>query len=317
MNVLMITYSQDPTAARVAEALRARGARVVRFDTDRFPGDLRLDVFANGARLRDGAVVQDLSGMDAVWYRRMLGSRRLPAGLDPRYRSACREQARVLLRSLFASLRRARWIDPVDRVQHAHHKTLQLDLARAAGLEIPDSITTNDPETARTFFEEHGRDVIVKMQSPPAVLDDSGRELVVFTHRLREEDLSTIDGLLHCPMIFQERIPKQVELRVTVVGERLFVASVEGEIADWRRDGSRARFRPDSVPADVRDSVLRLMRAYGLTYGAIDLIRTPEGRHVFLELNSAGQWGWIERETGLPIAAALADALLGEVCVGR
>jgi hypothetical protein len=36
---------------------------------------------------------------------------------------------------------------------------------------------------------------------------------------------------------------------------------------------------------------------------------TPEGRYVFLEVNPAGQYMWIESKLGLPITAALADAL--------
>jgi hypothetical protein len=42
----------------------------------------------------------------------------------------------------------------------------------------------------------------------------------------------------------------------------------------------------------------------------LDLIVTPGGDTVFLELNAAGQWAWIEAATGLPIAAAIAEELL-------
>lgn len=37
---------------------------------------------------------------------------------------------------------------------------------------------------------------------------------------------------------------------------------------------------------------------------------TPEGRHVFLEVNPAGEFFWLERENGFPISDALADVLL-------
>ncbi|MCN0177864.1 hypothetical protein [Salinispora arenicola] len=42
---------------------------------------------------------------------------------------------------------------------------------------------------------------------------------------------------------------------------------------------------------------------------AIDLIVTPAGDHVFLEVSPGGQWAWLEVETGLPIAAAIAEYL--------
>jgi hypothetical protein len=41
----------------------------------------------------------------------------------------------------------------------------------------------------------------------------------------------------------------------------------------------------------------------------LDFIVTPEGQHVFLEVNPAGQYMWVESKTGLPITAALVDAL--------
>ena len=53
------------------------------------------------------------------------------------------------------------------------------------------------------------------------------------------------------------------------------------------------------------------MRRLGLLYGAIDLVETPDGRHVFLELNPSGEFFWLEQQPGLPISAALADILLG------
>ena len=146
----------------------------------------------------------------------------------------------------------------------------------------------------------------------------------MFTRTVTEEDFAEIDGLRHCPMVFQEKIPKHVELRVTVVGDELFVASIDCRKAgvpvdDWRRaaSGVAARFERDQVPPPVRDAVLQLMKTFGLVYGAIDIIRTPDGRHVFLEINPAGEWGWIHTEVGLPIADALADVLTGAVAVDR
>jgi len=47
----------------------------------------------------------------------------------------------------------------------------------------------------------------------------------------------------------------------------------------------------------------------GLVYGALDFVVTPEGNSVFLELNQAGQWGWIEQALGLPITDAILDRL--------
>ncbi|HEU4434710.1 MAG TPA: hypothetical protein VFR51_15100 [Pyrinomonadaceae bacterium] len=52
------------------------------------------------------------------------------------------------------------------------------------------------------------------------------------------------------------------------------------------------------------------MDYFSLNYGAIDIILTPDGKHVFIELNPCGEFFWLERSPGLPISAAIADLLL-------
>jgi glutathione synthase/RimK-type ligase-like ATP-grasp enzyme len=60
----------------------------------------------------------------------------------------------------------------------------------------------------------------------------------------------------------------------------------------------------------VQERCVRLIERLELCYGAIDMILTPDGRYVFLEINPSGQYLWIEMETGLPISAAICDLLM-------
>ena len=53
------------------------------------------------------------------------------------------------------------------------------------------------------------------------------------------------------------------------------------------------------------------MDYFCLNYGAIDIILTPDGQHVFLELNPCGEFFWLEVAPGLPISEAIADVLAG------
>jgi glutathione synthase/RimK-type ligase-like ATP-grasp enzyme len=147
---------------------------------------------------------------------------------------------------------------------------------------------------------------------------EGGQELVVFTNRVKPEDLADLSGLRLCPVTFQEMIPKALELRVTVAGDRVMAASIDSQSSeraahDWRRDGLRMiqDWRPYQLPREVEEKVLRLMDYFVLNYGAIDIIVTPDGRHVFLEINPAGEFFWLERCPGLPVSDAIADVLLG------
>jgi glutathione synthase/RimK-type ligase-like ATP-grasp enzyme len=95
-------------------------------------------------------------------------------------------------------------------------------------------------------------------------------------------------------------------------------AAVDSQVSarathDWRRDGLRMLqdWQPYQLPVEVEDKLLRLMNYFSLNYGAIDIILTPDGKHVFLELNPSGEFFWLERSPGLPISEAIADLLTG------
>ncbi|MEV4171342.1 hypothetical protein [Nonomuraea sp. NPDC049709] len=74
----------------------------------------------------------------------------------------------------------------------------------------------------------------------------------------------------------------------------------------------RARHSVHHLPDDTARRCVELVAALGVSFGAIDLILTPGGEYVFLEINPNGQWGWIEDLTGLPISTAIADWLTAE-----
>jgi len=322
MSVLIITHTGDnDSVGRVAEAVRELGHEAVRFDTDLFPTEVRLAASVDGAgdrlrlRLQDGTEA-DLSQVTAIWYRRFSPGSKIPDDLDPQLRDASLKETRRTLVGLFASLD-AFWIDPFERVKHAMNKQLQLKIARRLGLPIPDTLTTNDPDAVRRFADAHPRGIVTKMLSSFAIYDEEGREQVVFTNPVTEEDLEEMEGLEFCPMTFQENVPKEVELRVTVMGRRVFAASIDSQTEeraahDWRREGASMidRWREHELPEHVTERLLALCDRFGLNYGAIDLILTPDGRYVFLEINPSGEWFWLERYPGFPLSRALAEVLV-------
>ena len=79
---------------------------------------------------------------------------------------------------------------------------------------------------------------------------------------------------------------------------------------DWRHyDDPSVRYSAHTLPGDIERRCRQLVERLGLSFGAIDLILTPSGEYVFLEINANGQWGFIELSTGLPIAEAVVDFL--------
>lgn len=321
MTVLIITHSQDnESIALVTKAIERRGGRVFRFDTDRFPTETQLvaeygETHQRLTLVSDGATL-DLRDVSAIWHRRLNIGGQLPREMDRQFRNASLGEARATVMGMLASLDAFR-MDAETLIRRAENKQLQIQIARELGLETPRTLITNDPEAVRTFARTCERGLITKMLSSFAINEDEA-EKVVFTNPVRPEDLNDLRGLRLCPMTFQEQVPKALELRVTIVGEQVLAASIDSQASaraahDWRRDGVQLlnEWQPYELPSETKKKLLRLMDYFELNYGAADFIVTPEGRHVFLEVNPSGEFFWLELNPGLPISNAIADVLLG------
>ena len=175
---------------------------------------------------------------------------------------------------------------------------------------------TNNPEAVRRFAHECTGGMVMKTLSSFAIYEQ-GEQKVVFTSPVQSQDLDHLEELRYCPATFQEQVPKSLELRTTVVGDRVFTAAIDSQRSekarfDWRRDGLGliGDWEAYRLPAEIEERLLKLMRFFGLNYGAADFILTPAGRHVFLEVNPVGEFFWLEKNPGFPISATIADLLV-------
>ena len=319
--VLLLTHSADfYTVDLVAQALARRGVRPVRFNTDLFPSLIKLSARAGDQRAAHFTTEtgEQISTDDAraVWARK-LWSPRMAQDLDERYRSMCINESTAALDGFLDALHHARWINNLDRQRDAENKQRQLRLAAHAGLRVPRTLVTNDAAAARQFFRETEGETVAKLLRPLAVSMDTA-EPFVYTNHVREEDLAGAEALRHSPMVFQELIPKAYELRVAYVAGETFAGALDATgtsrgHTDWRRAApEECHWEKAQLPTEVASSLQTLMSELGLVFGAVDLICTPSGEHVFLEVNPGGEWGMLERDLGLPISAAIAAALLEE-----
>ena len=321
LKVLIVTRSIDrQTVELVTRALEARGVEAWRFDTDRFPHEarVRIELQRGGCEveLETEAGALRLSEVDAVWIRQFDPGTGLPRDLDPHLRHASILEARATLSGVLESLR-GFCVDLPVRVRRAESKELQLRLARQVGLEIPRTCITNDPARARAFAASCADGAVAKMLVPPRLPEVDGAPAgVLHTTALDAAALARLDDLRFGSMVFQERLMKRRELRVTIAGRRTFCAeldsaSIPGAEVDWHRapESVMRAWRPAALDAAARERLLALLDELGLQYGAVDLVHARDGRLVFLEVNPGGQYHWLEHHAGLPISGAIAELL--------
>ena len=319
--VLLLTHSGDfYTVDLVSQALARRGVRPIRFNTDLFPSLIKLSARAGDERpahlVTETGDQISATEVRAVWARK-LWTPRMNDDLDERYRSMCVSESAAALDGFLDELHEARWINNLDNQRAAENKQRQLRLAVRAGLRVPHTLVTNDPTAARQFFAETDGQTVAKLLRPLDISMNSENPFL-YTTRVREEDLAGAETLRHSPMVFQELIPKAYELRVAYVAGETFAGALDATgtsrgHTDWRRAApEECRWHKVQLPSAIASSLRALMSELGLVFGAVDLICTPSGEHVFLEVNPGGEWGMLERDLDLPISNAIAAALLEE-----
>ena len=304
----------------VAGALRNRNAEPIVLDSSAFPSGIPLTLAYTGTGFRGlglGAASSEPHGISAVWQSVVVGTA-LPA-MAPGMRESCVASSELAIVGLLDSLEVFQ-LDPYWNKARADNKPHQLRVAQRVGLEIPETIVSNDPEAVRGFARRCGP-VVMKMLAQPASTGPAtdGEAEVVFTTAMTASDLAQLDGLDLCPMIFQAQIANQLDVRVTIAGHRVLAAALDADARgggdpDWRRQSyalDRApAWAPYELPREVADRLLRMMDHFGLNYGAADLIVRPDGGHVFLELNASGAFGFLGDALAAPIAAAIAEVLI-------
>jgi hypothetical protein len=316
--VLIITNDHDEHADAVSAELGRRGVPVFRFHPADFPHDCSVSIEIDEGRVHgelrtsDGRVSFDEIG--AAWFRRSgnLYETRLTITSE-KLDNYVKIQSQGTLSALCSSLQTL-WVSHPLALRRAEVKALQLVQASKAGLKIPHTLISNDPDRATTFVAGMGdADCAVKPLLAVGVTDEQGGFRMPLTAMLpRGHSLASV---ALAPTILQPYVEKAFELRCVVIGGRIFAAKMDTQADERSRIDSRGG-EPDheifQLPEDVEASLHRVMDSFGLNFASLDMIVTPEGEFVFLELNPNGQWLWLEYELGLPLVASMADLLTSD-----
>lgn len=244
--------------------------------------------------------LEDVTGV----YTRLMDDRILPELDGEPEESPARSRCRALHEAL------CRWceISPARVVNRAQpqlsnsSKPYQSQLIAQHQFSVPETLITNDPELVRRFYQTHGKVIYKSM---------SGVRSIV--RLLDEDDFARLASIRWCPVQFQAFVAGR-DVRVHTIGDEAFATEVASNVVDYRyahQHGGETSLHAADLPGEVLGECLRLARNLNLAFAGIDLRITPEGRVFCFEVNPSPAFSYYERNTGQPIARAVARYLAG------
>ncbi|MDC0714660.1 hypothetical protein POL68_39795 [Stigmatella sp. ncwal1] len=315
---VILSPHEDLNAAAVCWGLKQSGIEPL-WSPSLFSGSLGTLSIHDSAledRLELGSA--QTPDVGAVWYRR---PRAPPPSAEVLESDLpfVRGEWSLFQSNLFAlagELTGALWVNPPGAALAAENKLLQLRAARSAGLQVPDTLMSNDARAIRAFIARHGR-VIYKTFMPHTWRDRQTHQFYNVNATLLDTASSFDDASVSmCPGIYQRYVEKVCDLRVTLVGDRMFpvrLRSTQGKaFVDWRAHIYHSELAADacSLSETFQHQLRDMMNRLGLVFGCVDLVVDPEGGIHFLEVNQGGQFLFLEELVDtLPLLKAMCALL--------
>jgi glutathione synthase/RimK-type ligase-like ATP-grasp enzyme len=320
--VLIFTRRYDPEADLVGIRLLTKGINYFRINFEDIPAQIMMRHLIkrsskSALQLTLGENL-DTSRIRVAWLRHFDLTELYFHGSKEPYNTFSFQQWHDAIEALQRNLKCA-WINNPEKVAQATDRSRQLQVAKAVGFNVPDTLITNDPKAARDFYKSHDDNIVIKALHGHGV-ELGGKIYFMYTHMVTKSDLPKLATLIHAPSILQERISTKSELRITVVGDKVFPAKVSFPPHQKKFDDiHRYRATELSIEVDKKlpqatlDRCRKLVKLLGLQYAAIDFVVDKDDRPIFLEVNPDGDWLWIEEKTQLPISKAIANLITRHV----
>jgi hypothetical protein len=246
----------------------------------------------------------DLLKIDGIYYR-MMESAILPENRNRSTTSLDDEQKIKLnfINDLFTNIcdiLPCRIANRPKNMNSNFSKLYQGKFILNAGLRFPETIITNVPEKVRNMKKEQG-ELIFKSIS-------STRSIVKKLDFLSEPRLKYLKFL---PTQFQECL-KGNNIRVHVVGDKIFAAEISTESIDYRyaaSDNNEIQMVRVNLPEKIKSKCFQLSEALSLPLCGIDIFRTFKNEFYCFEANPCPGYSYYQNLAGLKISDAIVKYL--------
>jgi hypothetical protein len=318
--ILIFTNKQDTHTDEVIRKLHERNVEVFRLNSEDILSKYKINLQIDRNGLWSGEItdeigrVLNLANLKVAWLRKpdfnFFSDKNAGSGQEEFIAS----EVKALINTLY-SIPTIKWINDPFVANRSKVKFQQLLSANHYGIRIPKTIITTQPEKAKEFFISCGEEALVKtIYTGNTTID--GINQGIPSRKISKDDFYKFhESISLSPTQLQEYVEKAFELRITVIGEKVFSVKIDSQVneetkIDWRL---HTKMNPHSIfelPSKIEKFCVDFLKEQGLVYGAMDFIVTPKDEYYFLENNPFGQYLWLEIETKIPLTEEICNLLI-------
>jgi glutathione synthase/RimK-type ligase-like ATP-grasp enzyme len=317
-SILFLCSSENVQANRIMDKLNNKGARCERINPDTFikefylqvnisSGSCECDIHSRNEKFTNASL--DLDNIRSVYCPFTYGFISDPTVSENEVTEFIQlENEAAIMGTLFSFLdnQYCTWVNHPLSSKLASHKIKQLFSAQKIGLKIPETLITNSTKLFKKFHDDKS-DIICKAVNATPTYNP---KRLIPTRIVDDHMLQFSSSIELTPVQFQECIDKMFDLRVNVIGHKVYATKIESSEIDGRLDIEKSKHSSYELPSDIQKKCIQLCREFGLYFGALDFVVSRDQKYYFLEVNPNGKWGWIEDKTGASLSEAFADLLM-------
>ncbi|MEL6534358.1 MAG: grasp-with-spasm system ATP-grasp peptide maturase [Bacteroidota bacterium] len=310
--ILLISQRIEPTTDKVMDWLDTKGVSMVRLNGEDLLDDhcisVRLSKPEDSSLMINGVPGHQIS---AVWFRRFLPP--ITNEREDKELSTVighRQQEMEACIGVLKGMLDVPWLTSPSQIRRSKWQMLQL--AKSVGLEVPDSIISTSGKQVREYLDA-SKAYITKPLSEATFFSLQEKTYGMYTQEVKADALPES----FVPSLIQEQVPKAYELRVFYLKGRVYPMAIFSQqndqtAMDFRMyDRARPNRRtPYTLSEELTRKLQRFMEAADLETGSIDMIVTPDGREVFLEVNPIGQLGMVSLPCNYQLEERIAHTLI-------
>ena len=317
--ILIFTKKQDTHTDEVIRKLHKKDIEVFRLNSEDLLRKYQVNLYIDENGLWNGEITDELGRILNLAKLKVAWLRKPDFDFFGKIDQSTEEQfiaseTKAFINILY-SIPSIRWINDPFIANKAKVKFQQLLLANKYGVKIPKTLITTQPEKAKEFFIECGEEVIVKSIYTGIVTIDGINQGIASRKIGKDDFYKFYKNISLSPTQLQEYIEKAFELRITIIGQKVFAIKIDSQAheetkIDWRL---HTRINPHSIfelPSKIEKFCIDFLKEQKLLYGAMDFIVTPNNEYVFLENNPFGQYLWLEIETKIPLTKEICNLLI-------